>query len=88
MMQVPHSHNEASTEPVNTAEKMRKKRYNANLVLNSDSSMSEFLKSSIGPSTMKASREPAGNVCRKVAATKASEVEHRESTKASPIMNR
>ncbi|MNN91484.1 hypothetical protein D3C81_2096060 [compost metagenome] len=37
---------------------------------------------------MKASSAPAGNVCRKVAATKASEVEHRESTKASPIMNR
>ncbi|MNW07150.1 hypothetical protein D3C71_2037020 [compost metagenome] len=56
--------------------------------MNSESSISEFLKSSIGPSTMNASSDPAGKVCRKVEATKASEVEHKERTKASPIMNR
>ncbi|MOA63822.1 hypothetical protein D3C78_1896860 [compost metagenome] len=57
------------------------------MVLKTAKSMSMFLKSSIGPNTRKASSEPLEKECTKVDATKASEVEHRESTKAKPIMN-
>ncbi|MNE27197.1 hypothetical protein D3C80_1205980 [compost metagenome] len=56
------------------------------MVLNTDSSISRFLKSSIGPNTRNASSEPLENECIKVDATKASDVEHSDSTKAKPIM--
>ena len=79
---------EINTEPIKTPEKIRKNKYNANLVLNKAISINEFLKSSMGPSTIKANSEPGGKVCRKVEATKASEVEQRESTNANPIIKR
>lgn len=58
------------------------------MVLNSESNINEFLKSSMGPNTIKASRAPDGKECTKVEATKASEVEQSESTNASPIMKK
>ena len=83
-----YSHKDNNTEPIKTPEKIRKNKYRANLVLNKASSINEFLKSSIGPSTIKAISDPAGKECTKVEATKASDVEQRERTKASPIMKR
>ncbi|MNE40966.1 hypothetical protein D3C80_1350140 [compost metagenome] len=51
-----------------------------NLVLNTESSISVLLKSSMGPNTRKVISDPAEKVFTKEDATKASEVEQIEST--------
>ncbi|MNR68591.1 hypothetical protein D3C85_1932430 [compost metagenome] len=48
--------------------------------LNTDSSISVFFKSIIGPKTRKASSGPAANMLLKEAAMNASDVEHSDST--------
>ncbi|MNW62880.1 hypothetical protein D3C74_410370 [compost metagenome] len=62
--------------------------YRTNFVRNTESSISRFLKSSIGPNTRKASSEPPEKVGKKAEATNASDVEQSDSRNAKPIMKR